>query len=106
MLGRIQYVQAFEHIQNAEDENGVSEGVVVDVPVEPVLVLLLRSQEQCKNLQDHPEKKIPIRTKQSKIKYHRKYSASVRIDNTAFSNCKYGLIHTKLNQDGIKQQMC
>lgn len=38
----VQDIETLEHVEDAEDEYGVSDTVVVNVPVESVLVVLLR----------------------------------------------------------------
>lgn len=51
-LVNCQYVQAFEDIDDAKDDHSVSNGVMVDVPVESVFVILVWPQKQCKNLKN------------------------------------------------------
>lgn len=42
---------ALEHVEHAEDDDGVPDGVVVQVPVDPVLILLVGSHEQREDLE-------------------------------------------------------
>lgn len=49
LLG-VQYVESLKDVHNAKDDHSVSNGVVVDVPIKPVLVILLRPQKQGKHL--------------------------------------------------------
>lgn len=46
----VQYVESLEHVDHAEDDHRVPDRVVVDVPVQPVLVVLLRSQQEREHL--------------------------------------------------------
>lgn len=49
-VSRKQYVEAFEDVHSTQDYDKVSNSVVVHVPVDPVLVLLVRPQQQRKHL--------------------------------------------------------
>ena len=49
-LLRIQDVKALKDVEDAQDDDGVADGVVVDVPVESVLVILIWPQKQSKYL--------------------------------------------------------
>lgn len=49
--GRLEDVEALEDVDGGEDDGGVADGVVVDVPVEPVLVLLVGPQQQREHLE-------------------------------------------------------
>lgn len=46
----VQYLQAFEDIDDPQHNHGVSHRVMVDVPVQSVLVILIWPQEQSRNL--------------------------------------------------------
>lgn len=47
-LLRIQDVKALKDVEDAQDNDAISDGMVVDVPVESVLVILVWPQEQSK----------------------------------------------------------
>jgi hypothetical protein len=49
--GRLEDVEPLEDVDGGEDDDRVPDGVVVDVPVEPVLVLLVGPEQQREHLQ-------------------------------------------------------
>ena len=50
LLLHVQDRHALEDVDDAQYDDGVTDRVVVDVPVQPVLVILLRPQEERKDL--------------------------------------------------------
>lgn len=89
VLSRIKYVHAFKDIHNAADEDQASNAVVVDVPVEPVLVILLRSRTM--------QRSVKIQRGQFNQKQTIQNQASQqtnlpRADNPAYSWWEFGLI--------------
>lgn len=49
---RFQDIDTLEYIEDAEDKDGVAKAVVVNVPVESILVIFLGPYKQGKNLNE------------------------------------------------------
>ena len=50
MVIRLKDVETLENVDDAEDDDSVTNGMVVDVPIESVFVILLWPQKQSKDL--------------------------------------------------------